>query len=99
MTITDVKVRRTFDKDPLRAIVSVTFDDVFAVHDIKVIQTKNKRFVVMPVHKNSDGSFRDIYHPICREYRAVLEKAVLDAYDEKVSELSDYSYSYIKAGE
>lgn len=87
MTITDIKVRKTFDKDPLRAIVSVTFDDVFAVHDIKVIQTKSKRFIVMPTHKNADGTYRDIFHPICREYREILEKAVLDAYDEKVNSL------------
>ncbi|MBQ6893470.1 MAG: septation regulator SpoVG [Clostridia bacterium] len=82
MEITDVKIRRTFDSSPLKAVASVTFDGQFAVHDIKVINTENKLFIVMPSRKNSDGSFRDIAHPINSPFRSELESAVLDAYEK-----------------
>ena len=80
MEITDVKIRRPFDTAPLKAVASVTFDGQFAVHDIKVISTENRLFIVMPSRKNNDGTYRDIAHPIHSEFRAALESAVLDAY-------------------
>lgn len=86
MVITDIKVRKTFDESPMKAIVSVTFDDQLAVHDIKVINTKEKLFIVMPSRKNPDNTYRDIVHPINAEFRALLEKAVLEAYEAKVAE-------------
>lgn len=82
MEITDVKIRRTFDTSPLRAVASVTFDSQFAVHDIKVINTENKLFIVMPSRKNPDGTFRDIAHPINSPFRNLLETAVLEAYEK-----------------
>lgn len=91
MTITDIKIRKTFDDIPMKAIVSVTFDDQLAVHDIKVISTKDKTFIVMPCRKNPDGTFRDIAHPINVGFRAELEKAILDAYEKKLIELSEES--------
>ena len=82
MEITDVKVRKLFDEGPMKAIVSLTFDAQLAMHDIKVIQTKDKMFIVMPSRKNPDDTYRDIVHPINAEFRAKLESTVLAAYDE-----------------
>ena len=81
MEITDVKIRRTFETSPLKAVASVTLDGQFAVHDIKVISTESKLFIVMPSRRNPDGSYRDIAHPINSQFRAALERAVLNAYD------------------
>ena len=80
MQITDVKVRKLFDEGPMRAIVSVTFDAQLAVHDIKVINARDKNFIVMPSRKNPDDTYRDIVHPINAQFRAQLEKTVIDAY-------------------
>ena len=80
MQITDVKVRKLFDEGPMRAIVSVTFDGQLAVHDIKVINAREKYFIVMPSRKNPDDTYRDIVHPINSQFRAALEKAVIEAY-------------------
>ena len=81
MQLTDIKVRKTFDDEsPMKAVVSVTFDDCLALHDIKVIYAKEKYFIVMPSKKNSDGSYRDIVHPINATFREELEGKVLDAY-------------------
>lgn len=82
MQITDVKVRKLFDEGPMRAIVSVTFDGQLAVHDIKVINAREKYFIVMPSRKNPDDTYRDIVHPINSQFRAALESAVIDAFYE-----------------
>ena len=80
MQITDIKIRKFFDEGPMKAIVSVTFDNCLAVHDIKVIYAREKYFIVMPSRKNPDGSLRDIAHPINSEFRTELDRAVIDAY-------------------
>ncbi len=80
MQVTDIKIRKFFDEGPMKAIVSVTFDDCLAVHDIKVIYARERYFIVMPSRKNPDGSYRDIVHPINADFRANLEEAVIDAY-------------------
>ena len=66
----------------MKAIVSVTFDGQLAVHDIKVINARDKFFIVMPSRKNPDETYRDIVHPINSQFRATLEKAVIDAYNQ-----------------
>lgn len=81
MQVTDIKIRKFFDEGPMKAIVSVTFDDCLAVHDIKVIYARDRYFIVMPSRKNPDGTYRDIVHPINSEFRAALESAVIDAYN------------------
>lgn len=81
MQITDVKVRKLFDEGPMRAIVSVTFDGQLAVHDIKVINARDKFFIVMPSRKNPDDTYRDIVHPINAQFRSTLETAVIEAYN------------------
>ena len=88
MQITDVKVRKIFeDEGPMKAIVSVTFDHCLALHDIKVIYARERLFVVMPSRKNPDGTYRDIAHPIHSEFRAVLERCILDAYEDALATL------------
>lgn len=81
MEITDIKVRKLFDDDPMKAIVSVTFDNQLAVHDIKVINARDRLFIVMPSRKNPDGTYRDIVHPINAKFRTELESAVIEAYE------------------
>ena len=85
MQITDIKVRKLFEDGPMKAIVSVTFDGQLAVHDIKVINARNKFFIVMPSRKNPDDSFHDIVHPINSQFRSVLEEAVIHAYEEELA--------------
>ena len=85
MQITDVKVRKLFDEGPMKAVVSVTFDGQLAVHDIKVINARDKFFIVMPSRKNPDDTYRDIVHPINAQFRAALEEAVIAAYNEAVA--------------
>ena len=80
MQITDIKIRKFFDEGPMKAVVSVTFDDALAVHDIKVIYARDRFFIVMPSRKNPDGTYRDIVHPINASFRSELENAVIDAY-------------------
>jgi len=82
MTITDVNVRKLYDNEKLKAIVSVTFDDMLVIHDIKVIEGNGKTFIAMPSKKNSDGRFSDIAHPINAEMRRMLENEILNAYYE-----------------
>ena len=86
MQITDVKVRKIFDDEgPMKAIVSVTFDNQLALHDIKVIYARDRLFVVMPSRKNPDNTYRDIAHPINTDFRGMLEHTILDAYEDAVA--------------
>ena len=81
MEITDIKIRKLFNDDsPMKAIASVTFDNQLALHDIKVINARDKYFVVMPSRKNPDGTYRDIVHPINAAFRVDLEEQVIGAY-------------------
>lgn len=82
MKITDVKIRKIFSEGPMLAIASLTLDDVFVVHDVKVIFANDRHFIVMPSRKNADGTYRDIAHPITAGFRAEVENAVLAAYEE-----------------
>jgi len=86
MNITDIKIRKLFDDGPMKAIVSVTFDGQLAVHDIKVINARDKHFIVMPSRKNPDDTYRDIVHPINAQFRGELEAAVIDAYNTALAE-------------
>ena len=89
MQITDIKVRKLFDEGPMKAIVSVTFDGQLAVHDIKVINARDKFFIVMPSRKNPDETYRDIVHPINAQFRATLEASVIAAYEEALKEAAE----------
>ena len=80
MQITDIKIRKLFSEGPMKAVASVTFDGQLAVHDIKVINAREKLFIVMPSRKNPDDTYRDIVHPINSQFRATMEAAVIAAY-------------------
>ncbi len=91
MQITDIKVRKLFEEGPMKAIVSVTFDGQLAVHDIKVINARDKFFIVMPSRKNPDDTYRDIVHPINSQFRAAIENEVLEAYKEALLHAEDFN--------
>lgn len=93
MKITDIKIRKLFDDGPMKAIASVTFDAQLAVHDIKVINARDKFFIVMPSRKNADETYRDIVHPINSEFRATLEREVLYAYEQALIEAENADVS------
>lgn len=87
MEITEIKVKPIDDANKMKAIVSVTFDNVFVVHDIKVIEGNSKLFTAMPSRRTTDGQFKDIAHPITAEMRNLLEEKILAKYNEALSEL------------
>ncbi len=82
MQITDVRVRKVDGTSKLKGVASVTFDDEFVVHDIKIIEGASSLFVAMPSVKNSVGEFRDVAHPIKTELREKISKTVLEKYSE-----------------
>ena len=81
MKLSDVRIRKIDGQTRLRAVVSITIDDAFAVHELRVIEGKDGLFVAMPSREAGDGTFRDLAHPINTETRAAIEKAVLDKYN------------------
>ncbi|MBE7031602.1 MAG: septation protein SpoVG [Ruminococcaceae bacterium] len=87
MQITDIKVRKINAEGRMKAVVSVTFDDCFVVHDIKVIEGQEKLFIAMPSRKTPDGEFKDIAHPINAEMREQLQEMILAKYEESLNEL------------
>ena len=81
MNITDVRVRKVNDEGKMKAVVSITFDDEFVVHDIKIIEGEKGLFAAMPSRKAGDDGYRDIAHPIKTETRAYIQTEVLKAYE------------------
>lgn len=88
MQITDVRIRKVDKEGKMRAVASITIDDVFVVHDIKVIEGVKGLFIAMPSRKASDGEFRDIAHPINSQTREELQRLILDAY-QKVADAEE----------
>jgi stage V sporulation protein G len=86
MVITDIKVRKIFDESPMKAIVSVTFDNSLVVHDIKVIEGGDKLFAAMPSRKTPEGEYKDIAHPINTDMRSSLEHSILEKYQTALIE-------------
>lgn len=85
MDISDIKIRKTITEGRLRAIVSITLDDILAVHDIKIVQGDERLFVAMPSRKDENGVFRDIVHPISPVARQLIEDQILDAYSRHLA--------------
>ena len=85
MEITDVRVRKILSEGRLRAVISITIDNMFAVHDIKIVQGDERLFVAMPSRKDENGLFRDIVHPITGEARRLIEDTILDAYSKHLA--------------
>ena len=86
MEITDIKVKLVNVDSKMKAVASVTFDDAFVVHDIKIIEGQEKLFTAMPSRKTPENEFKDIAHPINSTMRKLLEDAILAKYQEVVSE-------------
>ena len=86
MTIKDVWVRKITKEGKLRAIVSITLDNEFVVHDIKVIEGEKGLFIAMPSKKTADGEFRDIAHPINSSTRENIQSVILEKYQESLNE-------------
>jgi stage V sporulation protein G len=82
MQITDVRIRRIHDEGKMIASVSVTFDDEFVVHDIKIIEGQNGPFIAMPSRKMAGGDFRDVAHPLTSEFRNKIKEAVFAAFEK-----------------
>ncbi|KHO61744.1 MULTISPECIES: septation regulator SpoVG [Thermoanaerobacter] len=82
MEITDVRVRKLNEEGKMKAVVSVTFDNEFVVHDIKVIEGQNGLFIAMPSRKTPEGEFKDIAHPINSDTRNKLQSAILKEYEK-----------------
>ena len=82
MNITDVRVRKVAKEGKMNAVVSITIDDEFVVHDIKVIEGEKGLFIAMPSRKATDGEYRDIAHPINSATRDRIQRIILDKYDE-----------------
>ena len=81
MEITDIRIKKVASEGKMKAVASVTFDNAFAVHDVKVIEGPEKLFVAMTSRRTPDGEYRDIAHPINSDMRNMLESKVLAAYD------------------
>ena len=87
MNITDVRVRKITKEGKMKAVVSVTLDNEFVIHDIKVIEGDKGMFIAMPSRRSADGEFRDIAHPINTELREKLQEIILKKYDEAQDEV------------
>lgn len=86
MIISDIRIRKVVKDGKLKAVASITLDNEFTIHDIKVIEGDKGLFIAMPSRKSSDGEYRDIAHPINSETRERLQTAILDRYEFVISE-------------
>ena len=86
MKITDIRIRKISDDSKLKAVASITFDDEFVVHDIKIIDGQNGLFIAMPSKRMGEGDFRDIAHPLTSETRNRIKDAILEKYDNMEDE-------------
>lgn len=89
MNITDVRVRKITKEGKMRAIVSITIDDEFVIHDIKVIEGDKGLFIAMPSKKAADGEYRDIAHPIHSAARENIQRIILESYEKAMQEVQD----------
>ena len=83
INITDVKIIKTDGNFRVKGIASITIDDSFAVHDIKIIETQEELFVAMPSRRTPTGEFKDVAHPINAKAREIIQKAVLNEYERE----------------
>ena len=89
MQVTDVRIRKISDDDKMKAIVSITIDNEFAVHDIKIIDGSSGLFIAMPSRRLGKGEFRDIAHPLTPETREKIRDAIFAEYEKVLAERSE----------
>lgn len=95
MQVTDVRVRRVEKEGKMKAIVSITLDNEFVIHDIKVIEGEKGLFIAMPSRRAADGEYRDIAHPIKSSTREAIQSIILDKYEaEMIEEAEGYEAAY-----
>ena len=85
MNITDVRVRKVTKEGKMKAVVSITIDDEFVIHDIKVIEGEKGLFIAMPSRRNAEGEYRDVAHPINSEVRQCIQQLIMDKYQEEMA--------------
>ena len=88
MEITDIRIRKVETEGKLKAYVTVTFDDCFVVHNVKIIEGDNGAFIAMPSRKTKNGEYKDVAHPINTDFRNMLQDRIIDSYDSMGSEES-----------
>ncbi|MBE7053297.1 MAG: septation regulator SpoVG [Ruminococcaceae bacterium] len=84
MEITDIRIRQIAQEGKMKAVVSVTFDNAFVVHDIKIIEGVDKLFIAMPSRKTPENEYKDIAHPINMEMRELLQQRIIDKYESTI---------------
>jgi stage V sporulation protein G len=89
MQITELRIRKVEGEGKLRAYVTVTFDNCFVVHNVKIIEGKNGLFIAMPSRKTASGEYKDVAHPISPDFRAELQNKILDEYNAGHVEAAD----------
>jgi stage V sporulation protein G len=89
MKITDVRIRKVAKEGKMKAVVSITIDEEFVVHDIKVIEGEKGLFIAMPSRKASDGEYRDIAHPINSSTREFIQTMILGKYEDAIAEAAN----------
>ncbi len=92
MQITDIRIRNVSSGGKLKAYVTVTFDDSFVVHNLKIIEGKTGVFIAMPSRKTKSGEFKDVAHPIHADFRSQLQDQILQAYEQGTHEDGDEEY-------
>lgn len=91
MKITNVRVRRIDSEGKLKAYATITLDDCFVIHNVKVIEGKSGAFIAMPSRKTKRGEYKDIAHPICSDFRNELQEAILTAFEESTDFMDEES--------
>ena len=94
MNITDIRIRKIEKEGKMKAVASITIDDEFVVHDIKVIEGDKGLFIAMPSRKTSDGEYKDIAHPIQSETRAKLQDLILMKYKKEIELFKQIHYVF-----
>lgn len=89
MKVTNVRVKKIDNKNRLKAVATITFDDCFVIHELRLIEGKNGLFVAMPSKRNTQGEFRDVCHPINKELRQHVEEVVIAAYEQLGDEITE----------
>lgn len=89
LEITDIRVKRVSTDNKMKAVVSVTFDNAFVIHDIKVIEGQDKLFTAMPSRRTPEGEYKDIAHPINKAMRISMEQQILEKYKETPEEITE----------
>ncbi|GHV83554.1 putative septation protein SpoVG [Spirochaetia bacterium] len=84
MQLTDIRVRKSSGEGKLKAYVTITFDDCFVVHNVKIIEGKDGLFIAMPSHKNRTGEYKDVAHPINGDFRTEMQKKILEAFKSEI---------------